>query len=438
VIILTALEYIRERGFDEDVYKHLFESTQTRREKQRLLYERYKASNSGVPIFTRELADENKVNNKINNDFFSQIVNNKTGYLAGLPFVYSYEGTDTEKERIQEIYRELHTDDLDAEIVKDLAIAGEGYRILYVDSEGVIRCMNEKTNNLIAVENESGNIEFAVRIIKQINIDNTEVLKLEFYDSTTVKVYLYDNGLIFQDEYNHLFDVCPVIHFLNNNEKLGDAEKVLSLIDAYDRTLSDVNSEIESFRLAYMIFKGVRPTAEDIAAAKQTGAFGIESEDDVKFLVKDLNDTIIENHLDRIERNINIFSNNVNFNDERFGNESGEAKKYKLIALENKCAITQRKLNNSLTRMFEVYSTASSKKGINIDPSKLTFVFKRNLPLDLLYHADIQMKLKGLISDETRLELFPAVDDAQYEKKLMLEEIANAYPEVLSDDEENG
>lgn len=435
---MTALQYLRERGFDEVVYKHLFEATQARREKQRLLYERYKSSNEGVPIFTREFADTNKVNNKINNDFFSQIVNNKSGYMSGLPVAYSYEGTDSEKERIQEIYRELKADDLDAEIVKDLAIAGEAFRILYVDTNGVIRCMNEKACDLISVENESGVIEYAIRIIKQVNIDNSEVLKVEFYDDTSVKVYLYEDGLSRQAEFKHLFDVCPVVKFTNNAEALGDAEKVLNLIDSYDRTLSDVNSEIESFRLAYMIFKGVRPTAEDILAAKQTGAFGIESEDDVKFLVKDLNDNIIENHLDRIERNINIFSNNVNFNDERFGNESGEAKKYKLIALENKCAITQRKVNNSLIRQFEIYSTASSKKGINIDPTKISFIFKRNLPLDLLYHADVQMKLKGLISDETRLELFPAVDDAQYEKKLMLEEIANAYPEVLSDEENDG
>lgn len=37
----------------------------------------------------------------------------------------------------------------------------------------------------------------------------------------------------------------------------GDAEKGLSLIDAYDRTLSDVSNEIEQCGLAYLILKGL-------------------------------------------------------------------------------------------------------------------------------------------------------------------------------------
>jgi len=48
----------------------------------------------------------------------------------------------------------------------------------------------------------------------------------------------------------HMFDYVPVIEFPNNEERLGDAEKVLRPHRwAYDRTMSDVNSEIEQFRL---------------------------------------------------------------------------------------------------------------------------------------------------------------------------------------------
>jgi len=90
---------------------------------------------------------------------------------------------------------------------------------------------------------------------------------------------------------------CRIIVFPNNEEQQGDAEKVLSLIDAYDRTLSDVNSEVEQFRLAYMAFYGYDPDEETLKKAARTGAFGLDEKTEgvgIEFITKDLNDAVIE------------------------------------------------------------------------------------------------------------------------------------------------
>jgi hypothetical protein len=53
------------------------------------------------------------------------------------------------------------------------------------------------------------------------------------------------------------------------------------------------------------------------------------------------------------------------------------------------------------------------------------FIFKRNFPLNLLDEADTSSKLKGLVSEQTRLSLLSFVEDADYEIGLMKEENAD-------------
>lgn len=66
---------------------------------------------------------------------------------------------------------------------------------------------------------------------------------------------------------------------------------------------------------------------EDAKNVARTGIFELMGEnDDIKYLTKDVNDQMIENHLDRLEENIMRLAKSVNFSDESFaGNASGVA-----------------------------------------------------------------------------------------------------------------
>jgi SPP1 family phage portal protein len=242
-----------------------------------------------------------------------------------------------------------------------------------------------------------------------------------------------ENGVYVLDETEpmnprpHLFDGIPFIAFINNEERQGDCEKVLALIDAYDRSLSDVNSEIEAFRLAYMLFYGFVPDQETMELAKQTGAFGIDHPEDgskIEFLTKDMNNTIIENHLDRLEKNILRFAKSVNFGDEQFaGNISGVAMKFKMFALESKCIIAERKFTAALRQQFKILASAWVKKGMSINYTDIWFQFKRNFPLNLLDEAQTSATLKGLVGEQTRLSQLSFVDDVQWEIDEMSKEV---------------
>ncbi|HFK1403109.1 TPA: phage portal protein [Bacillus cereus] len=409
--------------------------------KQRMInrYERYKASEKGVPIFTREFkgdGNKDKVNNKLNNDFFSEIIDTKIGYMFGLPVSYSLDHEDDEVlKRIQDFLKANHIEDADAETGKFASICGYGARLLYHDKEGIEKVMNIKPYEAIFLTNSSvAEPSYAIRCypIKVIDGDDfKDGYKVEFYNETNIIEYTGEDLDKLQETNRipNLYKGVPLIGFPNNEELQGDVDKAIALIEGYDRSFSDVNSEIEQFRLAYMIFKGVDIDDATIKKLKQTGALDVGESGEASFLTKDLNDNILEHHLDRLEKNICRFTKHVNLSDESFGgNLTGVAIRYKLLALETKSGTLEMKFTKSLRQQFKLLFDAwnlRSNKG-ELDYLCMTFQFTRNLPANLADEADVQSKLQGLVSEETRLSMLSVVSDPKAEIQKMQEEEADS------------
>lgn len=419
-----------------DIIKDLIAEHAPVRARMLGLYNRYKTND--LPILNREFEDENKINRKLNNSFDSEIVDTKVGYFIGYPISYQVDKTQPGADKISATLSDFtlrnNVDDLDSETVKMATICGYAARLLYIDRDGLERAMNVNPWEVILIYDRSINEpQFALRYyditVKEGKKEKT-LTRVEWYDDATVTYYLQDDNGDYvldisepQNPQPHLFDLVPVIVFPNNEEQQGDAEKVLNLIDAYDRSLSDVNSEIEQFRLAYMAFYGYDPDEETLARAKQTGAFGLDEKGEgvgIEFITKQMDDAVIENHLNRLENNIMRFGKTVNMTDENFSqNLSGVAIRYKLMPLENKCITMERKMTASLRQQFRVLATAWAKKGIPIDYTNIYFQFKRNLPVNLLDESQSTVQLKGTVSERTRLSQLSFVDDVDWEMEEM-------------------
>lgn len=412
-----------------------------RHQEQNRLYERYKGSKTGVPIFTREypIADTSKVNNKIANDFFSDIVDTKTGYMAGQPITYEYED-DTITKTIDDFNKRNSISDLDSESIKMAAIAGYSARYCYIDKEGEVGIINVPPWETIFISDELGvtDAEYAIRYYP-VEIDGNKFTKAEFMEPDRITYWIRQEDQFKKDDpfildvtespnpFPHLLGGCPLICFPNNEEMQGDCEKVLSLIDGYDKTLSDVNSEIEQFRLAYLALYGINADEETLKKMRQTGAISIpETDGRAEFITKDLNDTIVENHLNRLESHIYMFAKSVKITDESFAaNASGVAMKYKMFGLESKCITTERKFTKALYRMFEVLAGYFDKRGVSFDPWEFKFTWVRNFPLDLLSEAQSTVQLKGMVSEETRLAQLTFVNNVQEEIEKMQQDNAD-------------
>lgn len=447
---------ISEQLLQRIIFKHRFNSKYNKK-----LDDRYRVVKEGVPIFSRESRfDDNPINNKVNNDFFGEIIDFKTGYFAGKPISYYYSKTLESKETtggenaVDEAAKTLsdfvtrnNMYDKDLEMTKQAAINGYCGRLFYHDLEGNERVMIIPSYQTIILSRTSiCEPEYAVRYFLTTDIHDNKIWKVEFYDSH--HIYYYEGHLsnltfIKQDE--NLFDYCPLQGIPNNNEFIGDAEKVLESIDDYDRTVSDNSNDIESFSNAYMVYENIIATDEEIEKSQKSGAIKFKTGPaggKVYFLTKDVNDTATENHLNRLERNIYKNSKTPNLNDEAFGNASGISLKFKLLGLETKCSMFQAKVDCAGTYMFKLLASAWKKKRVNIDPLQCSMEYSRNFPYDLEGDARAAQALinTGLPKEfvwENALS-FVGGDDLEYVMQLVEEEQSNipSLFDTVKEDEE--
>ena len=88
------------------------------------------------------------------------------------------------------------------------------------------------------------------------------------------------------------------------------------------------------------------------------------------------------------------------------------ALEFKLLPLEQLGSQKEMYFKDSLNKRLQIMIEYLN---LNIKPRELQKIFTRNLPRNLKEISEIMKNLKGLISDETLISLFPSVEDARIE-----------------------
>ena len=430
------IKQIKQDGIQPKHIESLIEMHKADRERMYNLYERYKAKREAVPVFShdpvRQYEDfetggnvkriDQFVNNKLNNAFDVEIVDTRTGYMHGVPIVYRDED-DEETKLIKQFNLLNNIPDKDSELGKMAAICGYAARIIYIDKEGNERVKNLKPYNTVFLGEDISEPEYSMHYYPVEDEATGKVTwHAEFYDDTHYHTYQGDyDTMRWVSSQQHLADYNPLFGIPNNEELIGDAERVIALIDGYDRALSDASSEISQTRLAYLVLKGLGMDEEEIQQVQKSGAFELyDDKQDVKYLTKDVNDTMIENHLDRLEKNIMRFAKSVNFNSDEFnGNVPVIGMHLKLMALENKCITFERKMTAALRYQFKVlysiWKRKNKRTGSDLDYLNVSYLWTRNIPVNKLEEAQVLTTLNGQMSDRTRYALSTLVEDPEDE-----------------------
>lgn len=442
---------------DEKILDVLIENNKENADNLYKLFDRYRCGSEGTPIKTRRyvingVEQTEKINRKINNNFFKEIIDQKVGYMVGNPIVYGINKNNYSESGYEEIIDKIQyfskinsLSDLDCETIKQVSISGSCGRLLYINQDGDVGIKVIPSHELIFI-GDLFKPDFSIwhyKIETLIENEIKTVYLAEVYDSSTVTYYIQGKNLSWtidiENKYNnqipgtangiatHEFIGNPLIGFLNNEEFMGDCNGQLDLIDSYDRILSDVNNELEQFRLAYMVARGCQLTDDVIQKAAQTGGLSIPNPDgSIEFLTKDLNDTLIEHVFTRIEKNIFSFSMAFNIRDETFaGNVTGIALLFKLKPFDYKCITSENKFDKSCMEMFRLICDIWNRKGLNIDYLDIEIIHSRALPRNLLEEAQTSQTLKGLVSEKTRLSLLSFIDDTDKEIEQMKEDNEN-------------
>ena len=438
------IEDIKKNGVQPKHIEQMIELNKDNRRRMFNLYERYQAKQDAIPVFRHDPVKQYEdfetggnvkridqfVNNKLNNAFEVEIVDTRVGYMHGVPIVYRDED-DEETKLIQQFSLMNNVPDKDSELGKMAAICGYAARIIYIDKEGNERIKNLKPYNVMFLGEDISEPEYSLHYFPVEDKDAQEVVwHAEFYDDTYYHTFVGgERSMHHRESKPHLSDYNPLFGVPNNEELIGDTERVLSLIDGYDRTLSDASSEISQTRLAYLVLRGLGMDSDEIQDLQKSGAFELYDEkQDVKYLTKDVNDTMIENHLDRLEKNIMRFAKSVNFNSDEFnGNVPVIGMHLKLMALENKCITFERKMTAALRYQFKVlysiWKRKSKRSGGDLDYLNVSFKWKRNIPVNKLEEAQVLSTLNGQISDSSRYDLSNLIEDAEVEIEKMNDEL---------------
>ncbi len=395
------------------------------------LYDYYDGKHN---ILNKRNRAKGRADTKVVSGYASYITTIATAYFLGKPISYKADNGLNGYDILSEYLATEEEQKINFELALNSSVFGKAYELLYIDNamELKSKCLDTRDVFVIKDNTIDRNIIGAVRFgINKIETNKIEVT-LEVYDNTTVAVYKYEvtdnwsakdlnNARNLISKKLHGFSSVPIIEYSNNKNQKGDFENVITYIDAYDTAVSTSIDDLTDFSDAYLVLKNLGgTTAEDIKEVKETKVLNVNGDGDAKWLIKEVNDTYSQNVKDRLNDDIHKFSFTPDMGDEKFsGNTSGVALEFKLLPLEQLGSQKEMYFKDALNQRLKLII---DYLGLKIKPTQIQKVFTRNLPRNIKEISEIMKNLKGLVSDETIISLFPQVEDAKIEMGKMKSE----------------
>lgn len=381
-----------------------------------------------IAIQSRKFDDKNKPNNRISHNYAKLIADTSTAFLVGEPVTYT--GDDHTIRAMEEILKYNYVNDVNVELVRLASIYGHCFEINWIDadpydkSKSVYRFKQVSPQNCFIAYSMDLDEEPLIAVHYNVFNDSETGAVVRAYEVYTKDLkYRFRSGMeTTPDEmpafetFPNLIGEFPVNEIIANEERLGDFEDVIPLMDAYNLMVSDNANDVAYWNDAYMLLSGYEETDDDDIANMKNDKVIVTSEGgDVKFITKDVNDKHIQNNLDRLLQDIFVISQTPNLGSDKYNAQSGVAMNNKSQPLENKTATKESKFTKALDkrhrmicRYLERTERAKDLKPMDVEP-----VYVRNLPKSYSEIADLAVKVRGLLPDELIASQFPFVSDAK-------------------------
>lgn len=403
------------------------------------------------------IEDTTKSNNRLVNNYFKLLVDQKMGYLVGNPInLTSYSKNQTV---VDDIYKVLDEkwDDVVCELVKNVSIQGQYWMHPYINSEGEFDYQIVDARQIIPIFDQ----QFQNKLIALIRYYTIQIVdekgkevnryKVEYWDSEKCTYYIEDkDGDYVLDDteslnpcyhwysYNtanatdikaHSWGKVPWIQFRNNEECESDLDQIKSLEDDFDLNMSDFSnnlSDIQEIITAVMGYDG-QDLGEFVKDLKVRKAIKIGEGGDIKTIKQEVPHEARKQHLNNLKEAIFMFGQGVDFSSDRFGNSpSGIALRFLFASLDLKCDVLERKLRTSLREFFWFVCKYLNK----YDYKDIKITFKRNTMVNESELIDNCVKSQGIVSQKTIVENHPFVDDPEIEIEALEEEKLNEIPNM--------
>ncbi|HBE2146243.1 TPA: phage portal protein, partial [Enterococcus faecalis] len=328
-----------------------------------------------------------KVNNKLHAGLYNTIVDQAADHFTGIPIKWDYDITE-QRRSIMQRAKDLFLNntlkntktpkefELLTELVNDMRFA-----MLDSDTARFQGACGVAFRLLEPVKTKEGWQLWASNIEpwKAEKYENADIFIREKYDThqkkffeemkviTKERIRIYSRYIEFNlvgtsgtfkliEEVENPLETFYLSEFKNNTNRYCDFEVAEELSDAFDRSLSDQQNEVEQFKLAYMAISG--SILDEEKAQRMMDQLGILNLPDpqakVGYVTKDINKDFNEYHLNQLKKMFYTITKSIDFNDEVFkSNASGEARKWQIIALEAKTNTKEQYFREGLKEVAE-------------------------------------------------------------------------------------
>lgn len=402
------------------------------------MYQYYKGDTDAIRkyLFVTE-----RSNLKINLNYIKKFIKEEVAYTLGNDI--TYESRTDNKNIVKDIeYYTAHWNELhDTDLMKYLIVFTKVYELYYIDDNADFCSKIIKPTEGYAYYDESSKkVLFFIHSFKND------------FDTTTsyIDVYTADKIYHFDSKFNeiaaptiNIFGEVPVSIGELTEEGYDDSlyKDLKGLQDAFETNLSDIANEISDFRNAYLLFVNSQVGEDDVPKMKKLGVLQLPGDKaDAKWLIKNINDTFIQNTLNRYEDTMYQLACHINHNEKLQSNLSGITLRSRLIVLENKCSLEIKAHKNIVkNRLRFLFKYLDLKKNKKYDYKDVKALYTPNIPTDDLSTAQMLSQIpEGIISKDTARGLFSFINnkvaEAEKVKEEQKEEIDNVNLDEFGDE----
>lgn len=298
-IILSPVEVINKENIVE-VINALMPLIMTYQTEVEYLFDYHKGIQ---PILQRQKVYHTEINNKIVENHAREITAFKVGYLLWKPIEFVARKEESDDENITYLNDCMVLENSVKKnklVAKYQSICGTAYK-LALQNKNFTNDNDESPFKFYAVHPKNAVVvyssDYKNEAVLGILIDT--VMNEANEPTTRVQAYTKDMfyeivGNTLKTSTSHTFGYVPLVEYPLNDERMGDFEQVIPLLDAINTTMSNRVDGIEQFIQAIMIFKNLDISDEAIKKLRELGGIKIKDINekfpaDIKYLTQELN-----------------------------------------------------------------------------------------------------------------------------------------------------
>ena len=469
------LQYNKEYIIKAENIHKILEDAKPEWEKRKKLY-KMKIRKSKTSSLVAENDDTTKI------AFESVISNMINGYMGGKAPIYSVDEIPTEekqtilKKLFDKIFNKKENDRKEYQmfvdfirdynddsffyykLIQDYNDLSAGYGIYYENEKNEIVYANVDARQTIALYDFSTPVK-KIGLLRTWQETNEKGEKFDVVLLTTDEYkYYFKNGKLkdteFREEEEKRESVkwgCVPCIAIENPDGLSCYELAKPIIASYERVMMNSRNTFQYNDDAKLMVTGYEPK-EDTLIEKRDENGDIEydangeitwvanskriAEDKlilqapvfyageggkIEWVEKNINDSALENYKKTMIDLIFMVSNCPNVNDLGFTNaDNSSALEKKFFPLEQSVTYLDKVVRKELLAMWEAFTERINlKKGTKYDFRNLRIKLVRNMPTDKKAETDRALSLRGLICDESVINLLPDEFDASSEIEKM-------------------